>query len=504
MSIEPGTTHAEALRRIAPPQILEHERIYAVSFALAYFGLWSLPFWGPLVFPTFLVYIVVLYDLYWTAQALYSSLAALISYRRLQQWTRIDWRARYEQGGRVIQQLVVVPNFKERPETLVATLERLAQSDYPLEQLSVVLAMEEREVEAPSKSEQLLAQFAGRFAHLWVTLHPLMPNETAWKGANVSYSLRQVKRHCEELGWNLSDVLVTTVDADTRLHPQYLAALAVQFATVPDPTRKFFQGVLMLMNNIWELHAPIRALSAFWTFTYVTGVTHYQRMTTAVYSMSLRLLDDVGYWDPRVLVEDGHVFFRAFFALHGKVDIVPIYMPVGLDAVHSPDFWQTVRIQFKQMSRWAWTVANLPFIADQWARHPEIPLGVKLRKCLPYVEGLLIIPASWFVITFGVLVPPLINPAVETSAFGIPIAVLAPAILSPSIVGVVVALAINIRLRRQYARRAKPVSRLYEVVQIAEWLLLLVNAVFYFGVPYVQAYWRLLSGKDLHYEPTPK
>ena len=278
----------------------------------------------------------------------------------------------------------------------------------------------------------------------------------------------------------------------------------MQFLNVQQPTRKFFQGVLVLMNNVWELHAPIRALSAFWTFTYVTGATHYQRMTTAVYSMSLRLLDEVGYWDPRVLVEDGHIFFRAFFALRGKVEIVPLYMPVGLDAVHAPSFWETIRIQYKQTSRWAWTVANLPFIADQWSRHPEIPIWDKLRKCLPYVEGLLIIPASWFVITFGVLVPPLINPAVQTTAFGIPLAVLAPLILSPSVIGVVVALAINIRLRRQYAKRARPVSRLYEIIQIAEWLLLLVNAVFYFGVPYIQAYWRLLSGKDLHYEPTPK
>ncbi|TMC60888.1 MAG: glycosyltransferase family 2 protein [Chloroflexi bacterium] len=502
--MEQGTTRAGRLTHVAPQQILAHERIYAVCFALTYFGLWSLPFWGPVLFPTFLVYIVLLYDIYWTAQALYSSAAALVSYRRMQAWTKVNWRARYDQTGQTVQQLVVVPNFKERTETLVATLERLAQSDYPSDQLSVVLAMEEREEGALAKAESLKAQFAQNFAHLWITVHPLLSDETAWKGANLSYALRQVKRQCEDLGWNLSRVVITTVDADTRLHPQYLAALAVQFLNVQQPTRKFFQGVLVLMNNVWELHAPIRALSAFWTFTYVTGATHYQRMTTAVYSMSLRLLDEVGYWDPRVLVEDGHIFFRAFFALRGKVEIVPLYMPVGLDAVHAPSFWETIRIQYKQTSRWAWTVANLPFIADQWSQHPEIPIWDKLRKCLPYVEGLLIIPASWFVITFGVLVPPLINPAVQTTAFGIPLSVLAPLILSPSVIGVVVALAINIRLRRQYAKRARPVSRLYEIIQIAEWLLLLVNAVFYFGVPYIQAYWRLLSGKDLHYEPTPK
>jgi len=232
-----STTRAEHLRRAAPRQILAHERIYAVMFALLYFALWSLPFWGPLLIPAIIVYVVVVYDVYWTAQALYSSLAAFISYRRLQAWTKVNWRERYEQSGQVVQQLVVVPNYRERPETLVATLERLAQSDYPTDQLNVVLAMEEREAGALAKGESLKAQFANRFAHCWITVHPLMPNETAWKGANLSYSLRQVKRQCDDLGWNSSRVIVTTVDADTRLHPQYLAALAVQFISAKQPTR---------------------------------------------------------------------------------------------------------------------------------------------------------------------------------------------------------------------------------------------------------------------------
>lgn len=497
-------TRAERLPRIAPPQILEHERSFAVLVALSFFALWSLPFWGALLIPNLLAYVVVLYDLYWTAQALYSSAAALISYRRLRQWSQLDWYARYLQRGEVIQQLIVIPNFTERPEVLRANLERLAQSRYPSAQLSVVLAMEEREDGALEKAERLKAEFAQRFGHFWITLHPLMPNETAWKGANLSYALRQVKKQCDELGWNAARVMVSTLDADTRLDPQYLACLAVQYLSVPQSTRKFFQGVLMLMNNVWELHAPIRALSAFWTFTYVTGVTHYQRMTTAVYSMSLRLLEQTGYWDPRVLVEDGHIFFRAFFALRGKVDICPIYLPVGLDAVHAPSFWQTLRIQYKQMSRWAWTASNLPYILDQWSRHPEIPLQRKMQKCLPYLEGLVLIPASWFVITFGVLLPPLINPQMPMQVFGMPLSTLAPLILSPTLIGVVIALALNIKLRRLYARRAKPVSRLYEILQSLEWLLLLLNAIFYFGIPYIQAYWRLLRGKDLHYEPTPK
>src|SRR5712692_9529754 len=107
---------AESLAHIAPPQILKHERSFAVLFALLFFALWSLPLWGALLVPTLLAYIVVLYDLYWTFQALYSSLAALVSYRRLQQWSQIDWCARYRQLGQPVQQVVIIPNLNERPE----------------------------------------------------------------------------------------------------------------------------------------------------------------------------------------------------------------------------------------------------------------------------------------------------------------------------------------------------------------------------------------------------
>jgi len=406
--------------------------------------------------------------------------------------------------GQPVQHLVIIPNYEQRLETLSRTLDSLSQSAYPADQLNVVLAMEEREEGGTAKAEQLRAAFAGRFRNLWVTFHPLLSNETAGKGANLTYALRNVKKHCDELGWDLLRVMVTTIDADTRLHPHYLAALAVQLLEAPVATRRFFQGVLLLVNNIWDVHAPIRVLSAFWTFTFITGITHYQRMTTAVYSTTLRLLDEVNYWDPRVVAEDGHVFFRSFFALKGRVDVSPIYLPVCLDAVHAPRLRDALSIQYRQMMRWAWTVSNLPFIADQWIRHSEIPLSRKLGKCVPYFEGLLIIPSSWFVITFGVLLPPLINPTVPTLVFDIPLATLAPLILAPTVLGVVVALAINLKLRTIYAPHRKPVTWLQRVAHNAEWLLLIFSAVFYFGVPYAQAYWRLLRGNDLQYERTPK
>jgi cellulose synthase/poly-beta-1,6-N-acetylglucosamine synthase-like glycosyltransferase len=499
-----GSARTESLTRDAPPQILEHERGFAILLACVFFGLWSLPIWGSLLIPATLAYIVVGYNLYWTIQALYSSIVAVLSYRRMQAWLRIDWQSKYLALGEPVQNLVMIPNYNERLEILSATLDNLARSAYPARQLNVVLAMEEREKGALAKAERLRAQFAGQFDRFWITSHPLMPDETACKGANLTYALRHVKKYCDELGWDASRVLVTTIDADTRLHPQFLACLTTQFLDASDRTRKFFQGIVMLVNNIWDVQAPIRVLSAFYTFTWVTGVSHYQRMTVSAYSASLRLLEDTNYWDPRVVQEDGHIFFRSFFAVKGMVDIVPVYMPVGLDAVQAPSLWQALRILYRQALRWAWTVSNLPFIAAQWLRHPEISLGRKIQKCLPYFEGLLLLPSSWFVISVGVWLPPLINPNMPTRVFGMPLSSLAPLILSPALIGVITAFVINLKLRAQFGPPRQAASLAARIWQNMEWFLLPFSAVFYFGVLYLVAYWRLLHGRDMQFEPTPK
>ena len=145
-------------------------------------------------------------------------------------------------------------------------------------------------------------------------------------------------------------------------------------------------------------------------------------------------------------------------------------MPVALDAAQADSLLEALRVQYRQMMRWAWAVSNLPFIADQWRSHSEIPLARKLEKCLPYLEGLLIIPSSWFVITFGAVLPPLLNPAVPTQIVGIPVTLLAPLILAPTALGFIVVLALNLRVRHLYSPRHAPFTLRQRIGHTAEWL----------------------------------
>ena len=491
---------------VRPPREMarQFERILALCLGLIFFALVSMPVWGALWLPPTTAYIILLFELYWTCHAVYAAWCGLISFHRFHTWAHIDWRARYLELERPIQQILVVPNFKERLETLAATLDHLAASDYPHEQMSVVLAMEGREAGALAKAEVLRRQYAHRFARFWITLHPSLPNEAAWKGANLAYSLRQIRARCEERSWDARRVLVTTLDADAHLHPRYLAALAAQYLRLPDSSSDFFQGLLVLTNNIGELHAPIRAWSAFWTFNYLAGLAHYALMPMSTYSASLKLLEEIGYWDPRFLAEDGHIFFRAFFNRRGRVRTRAIYLTVGLNAVHAGSLTTALRLQYKQMVRWAWAVSNLPYIAARMLVHVEIPWASKLRACLPYVETLLLLPATWIIISFGVLLLQMIGPAGQSQILGWPLASVSALVLTPTIVPVIAGIAVSQKLASTSPSAERHFTGRRGLWQWTGWLLLPLITALNFGGAYIQAYARLLCGLDLNDEPTPK
>ena len=57
-NISPDRTGEQV--RPAPPQILKHERGFAIFLASIFFMLWALPVWGALLIPAILAYVALL------------------------------------------------------------------------------------------------------------------------------------------------------------------------------------------------------------------------------------------------------------------------------------------------------------------------------------------------------------------------------------------------------------------------------------------------------------
>ena len=74
----------------------------------------------------------------------------------------------------------------------------------------------------------------------------------------------------------------------------------------------------MFYNNFWRLPAATRVTNTFGTVWNMALIVRTDRLINCQnYSASLKLIDEVGYWDPHVIPEDYRIFFKAFFAKRG-------------------------------------------------------------------------------------------------------------------------------------------------------------------------------------------
>ena len=191
--------------------------------------------------------------------------------------------------------------------------------------------MEAAEDGCIEKAECLQREFAGRFKHIYYTVHPRgLPSEMQCKSANEAWAARWIKRRLvDELGYDLDHILVTTMDADTLWHPNHFYALTYLFAINPDRHLRFWQGQIRYHSNVWEISPPMRLLNAYSTALELgyLGGAWWMLMPMSSYSLSLRLLDTSGYWDSDVIADEWHMFVKAFFARNGEVKVERVFLP---------------------------------------------------------------------------------------------------------------------------------------------------------------------------------
>jgi len=137
--------------------------------------------------PLWMVYFIMVFDLYWLLRILYFIPFLLASWSRYRKAIRRDWQADVERlpGYDKVRHLIFLPTYKEDANVIRDTLESLDACTYPSKRMVIVLAGEERDQENFRKiSEELVPAFADHFAELLVTLHPKnLPNEIPGKGS---------------------------------------------------------------------------------------------------------------------------------------------------------------------------------------------------------------------------------------------------------------------------------------------------------------------------------
>jgi len=464
------------------------------------------PFWASFIAPFAVAYFIIFFDIYFFWRAANLGVNSVRGYFKIRQTTRINWFKRLAAENlpwQKMRHVVFIPTYREPKEVLERTLTFLAESEFPSNQIDVCLAVEKREEGILEKAENLKRRFGNRFGHFWITQHPLKNGEVAGKSSNQSYAAWEVKKFIEGRGYDKNFITATSCDADVCLHPKYFAALTYQFLTNSLPYNKFWQAAILYYNNIWRVPMPIRVVQTIYS---INGIAQLLRpgssFNYSTYSTSWRLLEKTGFWDTDVVPEDWHLFFKAFFAHGGHVDLESIFLPHYADAVEGKTYWDSLKAQYLQTRRWAWGVSDIAYAATRFLKYRKsVSLPAFLARFLLASEQHLLWPVNWWIITLGAALPPLLNRSFRYTALGFNLPKISGLILTLCAVFFVFVIIVDFLMKPP---RPKSFKKGLLPLTIIQYLLLPITGFFFSSLPGMDAHTRLLLGKRLEYKVTEK
>lgn len=472
---------------------------------------WSLilfPFWGSFFFPTWVAYYVIAFCVYWVYRSFTLAFLSVLAHFKIKASRRFNWIAdlkqEFPQAWDSIHHIIVIPTYKEPVATLERTLTALAQQTYPLTHIHVMLSFEDREGDdARSKATELTSKYRKTFGNLWTTFHPDIPGEIKGKSSNTSWGAKEAKKFLiDEQKLELTQVTITSEDADALFHESYFAALTHSFLSSDKPFNKIWQGAIVFYNNIWKVPAPIRVLASMFSVIQMYILMRKDRLINfSTYSTSLKHVHDIGYWDTDVIPEDYRLFFKSYFAKSGDFEVEPIFLPIYADAAESSSVWGTMKNQYEQLKRWAWGVSDDAYIIRQYILARNVPFWDKTIRVLKTVEDHFLWPVNWFAVTISAFLPPLLNAEFNRTMIGKTLPQVTSTLLTLSLVSMIVIFIIDAANRPPRPNKKNIFSY---ILQPLEFLLLPVIGFFFSALPGIDAHTRLMLGKYIEYKVTEK
>ena len=490
------------------------KRVFEAMPALITLVVISFLVWGPIFVPVPFVAAVLAFHSYWTYRILMNGTHAFKGFRLLRRHQNTDWRTEYEAhraSGRPclawddISHMVIIPNYTESAEKLRLCLDSLANADEP-DKIIAVLAMEEREGDAGrEKAAVLIREYTGRVGRIMATFHPWgLPGEVVGKSSNENWAARRARELLvDREGRDIDHITITSCDADTVFAPKYFTCLSHNFATHPNRYRRFWQAPIFFYNNIWEVPAPLRMAHC------LSGLNHIARLTRgffrvifpqSTYSLSLRMADEIGYWDPDIIPEDWHMFLKCYYGLRGEVEVETMFTRIYMDGVRSHSYIATFNNYYQQSKRHAWGCTDIAYAVQLSLDHPEIPLHKRVQRVIAVAETHLLWSTQWFLITMSKVIPFFVVGLISTD---LPhwYPMFSRWILLPGLACLLLMLTLDFHLRPPKPDWFRP---WHWPAQYGVYFFMAFITFFTSALPALDAQFRLALGKRLEYRVTEK
>lgn len=469
----------------------------------------------PVVFSFFLpaavATFVLIFDLYWLYKSILMGYHLISGYFNLRKDLRVDWQEKCKNivkndlnlDCQKIYHAIIFATYKEEIDILMSSFQAVADADFPKKRIIAVLATEKRDFKrAQENAKILLEKFGKTFFEILVTVHPDIPGEVKAKGANVKWAAKTLQKFVESQKIPLENVIVTTCDADSRLHRKYLACLTYKYVTDPNRDHRSFQPIPLYSNNIWQAPAFSRIIAfgnSFWQL--IEATRPWRLINFSTHAMSLKTLVEIDFWDTAVVNEDSRQFWRAYFKFNGDHQVVPLFIPVYMDAVLSGNFWQTFRSQYAQKKRWYYGVEHFPYVISESIKAKNIPFFDKFVKIYRLFEANYSLATSSIYIAVIAWLPLLFGPGFQETVLAQNLPVIIRVLLGLTWIGLLTSMAISILL-------LPPMPKSYRrhrfLGMIYQWILIPFTAILFSSFPAIDAQTRFMFGKYMTFFVTEK
>lgn len=467
-----------------------------------------LSFFIPAIIATY----VLIFDLYWIYKSLLFGVNLIYGYTNLQKDLKIDWFEKLEHtvsdkeimDWEKLYHVIIFPTYKENFEILDYSIKSVADSEYPLDKIIVVLATEARsqEVDAPI-AKAIYEKYKNTFKDFLVTIHPDgIQGENKAKGANVTWAAKRLREYLDENKISYEDTIVTTADADSRVHRKYFACLAYKYVTCSDPLHSSFQPIPLYSNNIWQAPAISRVIAfgnSFWQM--IEACRPWRMITFATHAISMKTLIDIDYWAVEVVNEDSRQFWRAYFKYDGNFNVVPMFIPIYMDAVLADDFWQTVKNQYLQKQRWAYGAEHFPYVVITAFKNHKINFYDKFVRIWRMIEGLVSWGTASIYIAGVAWLPIFLGPGFRDTVLGANMMTIIRQLMVVTWLGIVISIYLSLLM---LPPRPRGYRKRHFVWMILQWCLMPVQAIIFSSIPAIDAQTRLMLGKYMTFRTTAK
>ncbi len=457
--------------------------------------------------PAWVAIFIILFCFYYLCKILFLCFHQLASYFKMKQYLKTDWLGKIQkiEKWKNIYHLVSLPTYKEGPKIIKESLDALLTSNYPKENLIIVLGIEERAGhEAWEMGKKIKAEYEKEFFAFVLSVHPKnIAGEVAGKGSNAAWAVKTAQKEViDKFKIPYEDVIVSNFDIDTKVYPDYFACLAWHYLTSENPLRISYQPIPVYNNNVWDAPAFSRVVATSNTFWQMIQQERVEKLTTySTHAMPLSAWSEVGY-PSNVVSDDSRIFWRAYLYYDGDYRVVPLYYPVSMDTVMAEDILKTGINQYKQQRRWAWGCNEIPYVIYGFIKNKKISLRDKIKHLYNLVDGhwswataaLLIFFLGWLPVSlggqdFGITVLSYNLPHVTGN------------IMTISLIGLLVS---SILSTLMLPRRPEDVSRTKTVTLILQWALLPITLTIFGTFPALDAQIRLMLGKYMGFWVTEK